>query len=74
MPTLKKSTIVAWVSKLYIACWLRIASAKRSGSKSTRTTPSVPFDPSTPAPLSPSDEKAMADNLTNTYGIRSIYA
>jgi hypothetical protein len=24
--------------------------------------------------LSPSDEKAMADNLTNTYGIRSIYA
>jgi hypothetical protein len=60
------------VSKLYIACWLRIASEKRSGSKSTQTTPYIPYEPSTPAPLSPTDEAAMAENLSNTYGIRSI--
>jgi hypothetical protein len=74
MHTSKKHLIVAWVSKLYIACWLRIASVKRSGSSYTKTTQYVPFVPSTPPPLSKADEAAMEENLTNTYGIRSIYA
>ena len=74
MHTSKKSLIAVWVSKLYIVSWLRIASEKLSGSKSTQTTPFIPFVPSTPAPLSVADEEAMADNLSNTYGIRSIYA